>query len=226
MTTTPVPPPVSRPPRADLWRTVGVIAVLCVAAAAVGGLDWPLPDRVVGGPQVAAVPTSLAVLLAVSTVLCLVVASWWTARIFGLRLRTPAGLAWLGIVVAAALVLAFNALLLAAYAGVVVGAIIPVFHWLFTPVPALLAGAVSMRRGAAAATTAAVSTGMVTLPLFGLGWALFHSPDGLAGAAASALWSTAILGVAPLGLAVLVAGGWGRRYEWRAAEAGGNKVRR
>lgn len=71
--------------------------------------------------------------------------------------------------------LVFNALVLAADASQEAGPVIPVFHWQFTLVPALLAGAVGATRGAAAATAAALGSGVVTLPLFPLGWALMAS---------------------------------------------------
>jgi hypothetical protein len=149
------PPPVSRMPRSELTVTVAVIAVLTVAATVVGTLEWPLPERVSGGWQIADIPTSLIALLTVSTLICLLAATALTVRSPGLRLGEPAALGWLLIALSAAGALVFNALVLAADAAVVVGALIPVFHWLFTLVPALLAGAVAARRGSAAATAAA-----------------------------------------------------------------------
>jgi hypothetical protein len=217
MTATAPPPPVSRIPRGQLLGTVGVITVLTGVAVVVGARPWALPERVLGGWQVAAVPGSLIALLAVSTVVCLVVATALTMRGERLRPSRPAGVAWLAIVVVAAGALVFNALVLAADASYVVGAIIPVLHWLFTLVPALLAGAVSARRGAAAAAIAALGTGVVTVPLFALGWALFASREPFVGAVAWSLQLTAILGALPLLVAVGLARGWGRTREWRAA---------
>jgi len=213
-----VPPRVSRLPRRRVVRTAGVMAVLTVAAVVGGAREWALPDRVFGGWQVADVPGSLVALLTVATAICLGTASVVTVRTLGLRLREPAGLAWLAIVVLAAGALAFNALVLAADSAVVIGAIIPVLHWAFTLVPALLAGALFARRGAAAATAAALGTGLATLPLFALGWALFYSPEPFLTTVASSLWITAILGAVPLILGVLAVRNWGRSREWRAAE--------
>jgi hypothetical protein len=183
-----------------------------------------VPERVYGGWQVAAVPGSLTALLVVSTLVCLLVATVVTVRDGGIEPRTPSGLAWLAIVLVSAGALVFNALVLAADASEVVGAIIPIFHWAFTLVPALLAGAVTYRREAAAAGTAALGTGLVTLPLFALGWALLYSVEPGIGAIGSTLWITAILGAIPLLIGVATAGGWGRRHEWRAT-AGNNFLR-
>jgi hypothetical protein len=211
------PPPVSRMPRSELTVTVAVIAVLTVVAAVVGTLEWPLPERVSGGWQIADVPTSLIALLTVSTLICLLAATALTVRSARLRLGEPAALGWLLIVLAATGALVFNALVLAADAAVVVGAVIPVLHWLFTLVPALLAGAVAARRGSAAATAAALGTGVVTVPLFALGWALFLSRESFLMGVLNALWNTGLLGVLPLVIGVAIARNVGRTREWRAA---------
>jgi hypothetical protein len=52
---------------------------------------------------------------------------------------------------------------------------------------------------------------VVTLALFALGFALFHSREGFAVAVASSLWITAVLGVLPLAVGVAVSRGWGRK---------------
>jgi hypothetical protein len=79
-----------------------------------------------------------------------------------------------------------------------------VFHWLFTFVPALLAGLVARRRGKAAATTAALATAAVTLPLLGLGWSLLASRGSVLGGFGGSLWSTVVFGVLPFGLALAI----------------------
>jgi hypothetical protein len=172
----PGPPPVSRLTGRQLVRSFGAIAVLTLAASVVGSLDWPLPERVYGGWQVGAVPGALTALLAISTGVCVVVAAL-TVHDARVPLGSPAGLVWLGIVLAAAAALVFNALVLAADADENVGALIPIFHWAFTLVPGLLAGVALSRRGGAATTAAALGTGVVTLPLFALGFALFASRE-------------------------------------------------
>ena len=102
MVPTAVPPPVARIPGARLLGTVGVIAVLTLLAVVVGARPWALPERVSSGWQVAEVPGSLAALLAVGTVVCLVTSTVVTFRTVGLRLGEPAGAAWLAIAGAAA----------------------------------------------------------------------------------------------------------------------------
>jgi hypothetical protein len=210
-------PPVSRLSPAQLARSIGAIVVLTLAASVVGTLDWPLPERVYGGWQVAAVPWALVALLVAGTAVCLLVATALTVRDARLPLGSPAGLTWLGIVLAAAAALVFNALVLAADADEMVGVIIPIFHWAFTLVPGLLAGALLFRRGAAVAQAATLGTGVVTVPLFALGFALFFSPESPPDAVPSTLWITAILGAVPLLVAVASATGWGRSEEWRAS---------
>jgi hypothetical protein len=217
MVPTAVPPPVSRIPRARLLGTVGVIAVLTLLAVVVGARPWAPPGRVSSGWQVAEVPGSLAALLAVGTVVCLVTATGVTFRTTELRLGEPAGAAWLAIAGAAAGALVWNALVLAADADYVVGALIPVLHWAFSLLPALLAGAVTARRESAAAGAAALGTGIVTLPLFALGFALFSSRESFLVTVGSSLWITAVLGVLPLLIGTALARGWGRKREWRNA---------
>ncbi|MET0765621.1 MAG: hypothetical protein ABWY29_12205 [Blastococcus sp.] len=211
------PPPVSGIPRSELMLTLAVIAVLTVAATMLGLHEWAQPERVFGGWQVAEVPATLAAMLAGSTVVCLVAATALTVRTPRLRLGEPAGLAWLGIVVAAAAALVVNALVLAADASDESGPVIPVLHWLFTLVPALLAGAAAAPRGAAVAGKAALGTGVVTVPLFALGWALLASrqtfPDDVLGV----LWTTVVLGAGPLALGFSIARNLGQTREWRAA---------
>jgi hypothetical protein len=209
-------PPVSRIPRPELTATLAAIAVLTLVATVVGVRNWAQPERVFGGWQVADVPMTLAVLLAVSTLVCLVVATARTVRTARLRLGEPAGLAWLLLVVVAAGALVFNALVMAADASSDSGPVIPVFHWLCTLVPALLAGAVAAPRGAAAATAAALGTGVVTVPLFALGWALLASREPFPRDVLGVLWSTVILGAAPLALGSAVARNLGRTREWKA----------
>ena len=193
-----------------------VIVSLTVAAAAVGGRRWPLPDRVVGGWQVEAVPASLAALLATTSAVCLVLASVLTLRVTRLRPIEPAGLAWLGVVLVTAGALAWYALVMAANGGSAnFGPYIPVLDWGFTSVPAFLAGRLTARRGSAVAALAAVGTAVVTLPLYALGVALLGSRDPFAAYLWQPLWAAFAFGAVPLILAVVVSWHWGQRQERR-----------
>src|SRR4051794_37004404 len=65
--------------------------------------------------------------------------------------------------------------------------------------PAVLAGCLFTRRGPEVRQLAGLGTGVVTVPLFTLSWALLIPPAGsvLAGVAGT-LWLTGLLGVVPL----------------------------
>jgi hypothetical protein len=210
-----VPPPpdhgTARP--GPPWATLVVTAFLTLAAVVVGQRDWAVPRRVLGGWQVAAVPGSLTVLLLSGTALCLVVGAWAVRWDAGLRPGDLPFLAWAAVSLLAAAALIWNALVMAANAAFETGAIIPVFHWMFTFVPALLAGLVARGLGAERARAAALGTAVVTLPLFGLGWALFASRESAGPAIGDSLWTTVIFGVVPLGIAVAIAGSSARGPE-------------
>jgi hypothetical protein len=195
-----------RRPRVPLpIAAIAGTAVLTVLATLAGQHDWALPERVLGGWQVAAVPASLTVLVLLSAVVCVAVGARTTLRDSGLRPRDPAFLAWLFLVVVAAAALVWNALVLAADAAFVVGALIPVLHWAFTFVPALLAGLVARKHRPATTLAVSLGTGVVTVPLLALGFSLFDSRGPVAVGVLSSLWSTALLGVLPLAFAALIA---------------------
>ena len=210
--------PPSPRPRVPLPRlTVATIAALTVAAAALGQRDWAVPERVLGGWQVTAVPPSLTAMLLATTVVCLVVGVGTTLRDSRLRPRDPAFLGWLVVVLLAAAALVWNALVLAADAAYVVGSLIPVLHWAFTFVPALLAGLAARTRRPATALASALGTGVVTVPLLCLGFALFGSREPFVTGFWESLWSTVILGVLPLAFASLVAKNLSSNREHAAA---------
>jgi hypothetical protein len=193
-------------PRVPLPRTtIAVTAGLTVLATLVGQRDWAVPERVLSGWQVTAVPAPLTVLLLVTTAVCLALGAVATLREGGLRPRDPVFLGWLVVSLLAAAALVWNALVMAADAEFETGALIPVLHWAFSFVPALLAGLAARRRGPATALAYALGTGVVTVPLFALGWSLFGSRDALAAGVGNALWSTLLLAVIPLALAALIA---------------------
>jgi hypothetical protein len=116
--------------------------------------------------------------------------------------------------VLAAAALFWNSLVMAADAEFETGALIPVFHWAFTFVPALGAGLAARRRGSSTPLRLALGTGVVTVPLFAIGWSLFGSRDAFAAVVGNSLWNTLILGVAPLALAALVSKNiaWNREH--------------
>ncbi|MGY1634871.1 hypothetical protein ACI784_24480 [Geodermatophilus sp. SYSU D01186] len=177
----------------------GVAAVLTVAAAVVGALPWPSPERTRSGWQVADVPPSLWGLVVGAALLCLVAA--------GLLVRPrslPGRLApvtfWL-VCLASVFALGWDALYAAALSDGTSGAVIPVFHWLFTSVPAFVVGLAVRDAGPRTQLRATLGTAVVTLPLFTLGWALL-APPWASDTARDALLTTAVLGVVPLSLAV------------------------
>ena len=178
---------------------VGVVLTLLASAA--GLRAWAVPRRVYAGWQVTAVPDSLWALLVLAVVVCLVPAFALLRCSLGVRAHHRAMWAWSAVVVVAVGALVFNALVLAADGAVAVGAAIPIFHWAFTAVTALLAGvatALADPGRAGVGVVAAVASGVVTLPLFALGWALYTShPPGLVSVLAT-LQFTAILGLIPL----------------------------
>ena len=187
------------------WTTLAATAVLTVGAILVGQRDWAVPERVLRDWQVADVPSSLTALVLGVTATCLLVGAAVTLRDAALRPRDPVFLVWLAVSLLTAAALIWNALVLAADAEFETGALIPIFHWAFTFVPALLTGFAARGLGAGRAVAAALATGVVTLPLFGLGWSLFTSRDSLGAGIGSSLWNTALLGAVPLVIAAAIA---------------------
>ena len=208
------PDPGAARPRVP-WTTVAATAVLTVAAVLLGQRDWAVPERVLRDWQVAAVPASLTALVLGLTAVCLLVGAAVTLRDAALRPRDPVFLAWLAVSLLAAAALIWNALVLAADSRFETGAIIPVLHWTFTFVPALLVGFVARGLGAGRAVAAALGTGVVTLPLFALGWSLLSSRESVAAGIGSSLWATALLGVLPLAVAAGIARSSARSADWK-----------
>ena len=191
---------------------VAATAVLTVIAIGLGLLPWPRPEWSTSGFEIAATtPIALWLVVGGTAAVCLTVAARVTTAVAPLQL--PAGRLWLTITVLAAGALAVNAIYAAALSTIDFGVPIPIFHWLFTAVPAFLAGAASMGRERRARVAAAVGTGVVTLPLFALGWALLLSGSPLPESSTAsylmgmlgALHFTAILGVLPLVVAAALA---------------------
>jgi hypothetical protein len=199
----PSDPPAARPRLP--WTTLLATAVLTVAAILLGQRNWALPQRARGGFEVAAVPSSLTALVLGLTATCLLVGAAVTLRDATLRPRHRAFLVWPAVSLLAAAALIWNALVMAADSEFETGAIIPVFHWAFTFVPALLTGLAARGLGPARAVAAALGSGVVTLPLFGLGWSLLNSRESPGTGIGNSLWTTAVLGAVPLVIAAAIA---------------------
>ncbi|WP_143018825.1 hypothetical protein [Geodermatophilus sp. DSM 45219] len=175
------------------------IASTCAVTVLGALVAWPSPELTGSGWQVADVPPSTACLVAGAAVLCVVVAATLVRP--GSLPGRAAAVTWWVLALASAFALTWNALYSAALSAVAFGAVIPVLHWLFTFVPALVVGLATRGAGPRAQLRATLGTAVVTLPLLALGWALLLSSDVL-GAVLGTLWSTAVLGVVPLVVAV------------------------
>ncbi len=184
---------------------VAAAVLLTLLVTAAGFLTWPAPEWTGTPPWLlAGVPGPLWALVGGAAVACVLVATALTAAPAGLRWGDLRTALWLGVVLAAAAALVWNALYAASLSTIAFGAVIPVFHWLFTLVPALLAGLLFAHRGPAARRAAALGTGVVTLPLFHLSWVLLDAGSG--GSPLEALWPTLVLGALPLALAARAGG--------------------
>ncbi|CCH90143.1 membrane protein of unknown function [Modestobacter italicus] len=197
----------SRPGR--LWPTVGACTLLTVGAVlagtAVSAGRRPAPeDSLVPGP----LPAEVLWLLLAVTVVGVVVAVLATGWSVPLAWRSRAGVAWLVVLVLGAVAGVIDAAGVAINAPLASGPPIPVFHWLFTFLPAVFGAVVSRAPSGRGRCAAALGTGVVTLPLLAMTWALSGvgpAPDRLA----DVVWLTVPLGVVPLAIAALMAGGMG-----------------
>jgi hypothetical protein len=174
-------------------------AALTVLLAVLGRQPWQLPGRDAGG--VSDVPQSLVTFLLLCTVLCV----WVAGRLArpAQTLRSP-GAAWLwwALVTGAAVVSLAAAVSLASFAGtgqrpgdLLVRGLLPV-------VPAVLAGFLAADAGRAARIRLALGTGLVTVPLGTLGWALLSSSGRSSAGLGDVLAMTGLVSGAPLALAV------------------------
>ena len=197
----PAPPePVGHRP-ARLPVLVGVGAGLAVVLVLLGRQPWQLPVR--DGDGLADVPQSLLTFLLLGAAVCV-----WTAG----RLVRPAstlpsrGAAhlWWGLLASAAAVSLAADLSLASFAGAGIGQ--PpgdlVVRGLVPVVPAVLAGLLAADAGRTARIRAALGTGVITVPLTALGWALASSAPWSAAGPGDVLAMAGLAGGAPLALAV------------------------
>jgi hypothetical protein len=195
----PVQVPAVTVPSANAFGIAGTTVALAVVLALLGSQDWPLPGRTAGG--VADVPSSLVHFLVVAAGLCLWAAGRVTRPSRTFRSPTAASV-WWAVVAAAAFVSLTAALSLASWGGAGTHPADLLVRWTVPFVPALLGGMLARRDGRAARVRAALGTGVVTLPLFALGWALLGSPGGVPLPASEILSTSLLAGVAPFAIAV------------------------
>ncbi|MCZ2828083.1 hypothetical protein O2W14_04445 [Modestobacter sp. VKM Ac-2986] len=181
--------------RREAFGLGGAALALTVLAAVVGALGWPSPARTTSGWQVADVPPSLLALLAGAGALCLGVAAVLTRP---WQLPAPVAVGWWLVGLLAVLLHGWDSAHLAALADPDGGAVIPVFNWLFTALPALVVGLIARPAGRPAQLRAVLGTAVVGVPLTALSWSLYAAPEGLLPAALGSLWPTAVLGAAPV----------------------------
>jgi hypothetical protein len=169
----------------------GVLALL-------GRQAWELPQRDGGG--VTGVPQSLLTFLLLCAALCV----WAAGRLVRPAdlLRPAAAQLWWALVAGSALVSVAGALSLSSFAGtgrpledLVLRCAVPL-------VPALLAGALAAPAGRTARIRAALGTGLVTVPMTAVGWALLSSSVWSAAHLGDVLAMTVLAGIAPLYVAV------------------------
>ena len=181
---------------------VGAVMVLTVAACLGAALGWPLPERTLSGWQVTAVPASLLALITGTAVVCVLVAA---ALVRPASLGSPAAVGtWWAVTVAAAAALVWNDLYFAALSTGDGGAVIPVFDWMFTFVPAVVVGAVTRRLGRPRQLRAVLGTAVVAVPLLGLSWAVTGESGAVVDNLLGGIYGAVIFGVVPLLLAFLV----------------------
>ena len=185
--------------RRDPFLLGGAAVVLAVLAALVGARGWPRPDRTSSGWQVADVSTSLLVLLAVASVVCVAVAAVLTRP---WQLPWPVAAVWWLFALVAVFAHGWNNLYFAALADPGGGAIIPVFDGFFTFIPALVVALAAIPTGRHAQLRAGLGTAVVGVPLLALGWAVYSAPGGYLSASLGSLWPTAFFGVAPVAVAL------------------------
>ena len=195
--------------RAWPWaRPAAAIVTLTVLVTLVAAYPWPRPERAMTSIwQVSDVPVALWGLLVGTAAVCVLSAVVLGPRGAGVRPGDPAVVAWKVLLLLAAAALVWNALYAAALSATSYGGLMPIFHWSFTLVPALLAGGLFGSRERATRWAAAFGTGVVTVPMFHLFSVLLIPPDRPLEARLSAFSLTAALAVVPfvIGTALVVA---------------------
>ncbi|MGY1858007.1 hypothetical protein [Modestobacter sp. SYSU DS0290] len=177
---------------------VAALAGLTVVLALLGRQPWQLPGRDGGG--LADVPSSLVSFLLICALLCLCCARF--VRPATLLDDARAVHLWWGLLLGSAAVSVTAALSLASFttAGERPGDLLA--RCLVPLVPAVLAGILAADAGRSARVRLALGTGLVTVPLTGLGWALLSSAPVASASFADVLAVTGIAGAVPLAAAV------------------------
>jgi len=172
---------------------------LTVVLVLLGRQAWELPQRGAGG--VAEVPQSLLSFLIICAALCVWAAGRLVRPAETLR-STVAAHSWWALVAGSALVSLAAALSLASFAGtgqrpgdLLLRCAVPL-------VPAVLAGLLAADAGRAARIRAALGTGLVTVPMAAVGWALLSSSPRSTAGLGDVLGVTLLSAVAPLVVAV------------------------
>jgi hypothetical protein len=189
----------SGPRTLRLGGPVAVGAALTVVLALLGRQAWQLPQRGPGG--VTDVPQSLVTFL----LLCAGVCAWSAGRLLrpAETLRsTAAAQLWWALVAGAALVSLAADLSLASFADTGQRPDDLLLRCLVPLVPAVLAGFLAAHAGRAARVRAALATGLVTVPMAAVGWALLSSSGRSAAGLGDVLGMTSLAAVAPLAVAV------------------------
>ena len=189
----------SAPRTLRLAAPVAVGAALTVVLALLGRQAWQLPHRGPGG--VTDVPPSLVTFL----LLCAGMCAWSAGRLLRpaetLRSTAAAQLWWV-LVAGSALVSLAADLSLASFAGTGQRPDDLLLRCLVPLVPAVLAGFLAAHAGRAARVRAALATGLVTVPMAAVGWALLSSSGRSTAGLGDVLGMTSLAAVAPLVLAV------------------------
>ena len=183
-------------------RVAGLLAALAamtVVLVLLGRQEWQLPGRDATG--ITDVPQSLVTFLLVCAGLCLWVAGRLVRPTETLRSST-AGQLWWALVAGAALVSLAAAVSLASFAGTAQRPADLVVRCAVPLVPALLAGFLARDAGRTARVRAALGTGLVTVPLTALGWALLSSSAWSSAGLGDVLAMTGIGAAVPLAAAV------------------------
>lgn len=170
--------------------------------------------------MVSDVPGSVWLLVLGSAAVCLAAATACTARAAHLRAGDVRTWAWAGLLALIAAALVWSGLYDAAVSTIGPGAPIPIFHWLFSLAPAVLAGWLFAPCTRSERYAAALGTGVVSVPLLTLSFALFDPPGLSPAAVVTPLFMGAVLGVVPLIGGVALAGVIGRPQDLPAVTPG------
>ena len=178
---------------------VAALAALTVVLVLLARQPWQLPVRDAGG--LADVPQSLVTFLLVCSGVCLWTAGRLVRPAETFRSSTAAQL-WWALVIGAAVVGIAADLSLASFAGTGQRPTDLLARFAVPLVPAVLAGFLARDAGRPARVRAALGTGLVTVPLGAVGWALLSSAPRAVVELADVLAMAGLVCAAPLAIAV------------------------